>query len=330
MPKAQTGASLFESGDGVWLHLMGEPTKSPLFREAMAQVRPEGQRDDPNVLFGMFDGWPEALMLRPSGEWLESFWANDVPVQPALAPGRDLHQRAGARQRLRDRGRPPRARTHRDGRIADHGRPADADAQLRARPRRAHRGGARRVEAARTRTGTSAAANADDLRWPLEGVKVVDAGAFLAGPLGPMLLADLGADVVKVEPPGGEGMRWVEWSFFGCQRGKRGVALDLKARDGAARARRVDRRCRHLPPQPADAGRAAPRPSTRRRCGRSTPTSSTATPARTAHGGRAPTGRATTSCSRRRAAGRSRARARATRRCGTASASWTTCARWVR
>ena len=87
MPKAQTGASLFESGDGVWLHLMGEPTKSPLFREAMEQVRPEGQRDDPNVLFGMFDGWAEALMLRPSHEWLETFWANDVPVQPALAPG---------------------------------------------------------------------------------------------------------------------------------------------------------------------------------------------------------------------------------------------------
>jgi crotonobetainyl-CoA:carnitine CoA-transferase CaiB-like acyl-CoA transferase len=66
---------------------------------------------------------------------------------------------------------------------------------------------------------------------PLDGVQVVDAGAFLAGPLGPMLLSDLGADVVKVEPPGGEGMRWVEWSFFGCQRGKRGVALDLKSED---------------------------------------------------------------------------------------------------
>src|SRR5262249_24584331 len=68
-------------------------------------------------------------------------------------------------------------------------------------------------------------------KHPLAGVKVVDAGAFLAGPLGPLLLSDLGADVVKVEPPGGEGMRYVEWSFFGCQRGKRGVALDLKAAD---------------------------------------------------------------------------------------------------
>src|SRR5438105_8502292 len=52
-------------------------------------------------------------------------------------------------------------------------------------------------------------------RWPLEGVKVVDAGGFLAGPLGPMMLADLGADVVKVEATAGEGMRPVEWAFFG-------------------------------------------------------------------------------------------------------------------
>ena len=69
------------------LHLMGEPTKSPLFRDAMAEVRPEGQRKDANTLFGMFDGWAEALLLHPSAEWLETFWANDVPVQPALPPG---------------------------------------------------------------------------------------------------------------------------------------------------------------------------------------------------------------------------------------------------
>ena len=86
------------------------------------------------------------------------------------------------------------------------------------------------ARAPRRRTATA------EPRIPLSGVQVVDAGAFLAGPLGPMLLSDLGADVVKVEPPGGEGMRWVEWSFFGCQRGKRGVALDLKSADGATGA----------------------------------------------------------------------------------------------
>ena len=227
MPKAQTGASLFESGDGVWLHLMGEPTKSPLFREALAQVRPDGQRDDPNVLFGMFDGWPEALLLRPSGEWLETFWANDVPVQPALAPGEiftDEQSRANHYVIEVD---------HPDfGRIAMAGSPLTVDPPTRVRAFAPALGAHTREvidewkprERERVVPSTTA-----EQRWPLEGVKVVDAGGFLAGPLGPMLLADLGADVVKVEATTGEGMRNVEWAFFGCQRGKRGVALDLKA-----------------------------------------------------------------------------------------------------
>ena len=72
MPKAQTGATLFESGDGVWIHLMGEPTKSPLFSEAIAEVRPDGPAatTSDHVVPDMLDGWPEALLLRPSGEWL--------------------------------------------------------------------------------------------------------------------------------------------------------------------------------------------------------------------------------------------------------------------
>ncbi len=68
---------------------------------------------------------------------------------------------------------------------------------------------------------------------PLDGVRVVDFGQFLAGPFGPMLLADLGADVIKVEPTRGDGMRGaVVGSFMGCQRGKRDIALDLKRTEG--------------------------------------------------------------------------------------------------
>jgi crotonobetainyl-CoA:carnitine CoA-transferase CaiB-like acyl-CoA transferase len=68
---------------------------------------------------------------------------------------------------------------------------------------------------------------------PLEGVRVVDFGQYLAGPFGPMLLGDLGADVIKVEPTHGDGMRAVVvGSFMGCQRGKRDIALDLKQPDG--------------------------------------------------------------------------------------------------
>jgi len=71
-------------------------------------------------------------------------------------------------------------------------------------------------------------AGGDRLRWPLEGLRVVDFGMYLAGPIAPMMLADLGADVIKVEPPTGDQMRFVERTFSGCQRGKRGMAVDFK------------------------------------------------------------------------------------------------------
>jgi len=67
---------------------------------------------------------------------------------------------------------------------------------------------------------------------PLDGVRVVDFGQYLAGPFGPMLLADLGADVIKVEPTRGDGMRNVVGPFLGCQRGKRDIAIDLKQPEG--------------------------------------------------------------------------------------------------
>lgn len=75
---------------------------------------------------------------------------------------------------------------------------------------------------------------------PLEGIRVIDFGQFLAGPFGPMLLADLGADVIKVEPTRGDGMRSaVVGSFMGCQRGKRDISLDLKQPEGLEVALRL-------------------------------------------------------------------------------------------
>ena len=61
----------------------------------------------------------------------------------------------------------------------------------------------------------------------LEGVRVADFSAFVAGPLAAEVLADLGADVVKVEPPAGEAMRAAAYAIAACQRGKRSLALDI-------------------------------------------------------------------------------------------------------
>jgi crotonobetainyl-CoA:carnitine CoA-transferase CaiB-like acyl-CoA transferase len=76
-------------------------------------------------------------------------------------------------------------------------------------------------------------------RSALEGVVLVDFGQYLAGPFGPMIIGDLGADVIKVEPLTGDGMRFVNQPFMGCQRGKRDIALDLKNPKGVEIARKL-------------------------------------------------------------------------------------------
>ncbi len=90
-----------------------------------------------------------------------------------------------------------------------------------------------------TRTATGVASGSDPSGPPLGGVRVVDFGQYLAGPFGPMILADLGADVIKVEPVTGDGMRLSGKPFIGCQRGKRSLALDLKQAAGLEVAKRL-------------------------------------------------------------------------------------------
>ena len=82
---------------------------------------------------------------------------------------------------------------------------------------------------------------------PLAGVRVIELARILAGPWAGQLLADLGAEVVKVERPGlGDDTR--QWGppfaadgaaayFHACNRGKKSVAVDLESEDGQARVR---------------------------------------------------------------------------------------------
>ncbi len=81
---------------------------------------------------------------------------------------------------------------------------------------------------------------------PLEGVRVVEYAQYVAGPLCGVLLADLGAEVVKVEPPAGDGYRHVLPAapgvgryFVPLNRGKRSVLVDLKTDEGLATSTRL-------------------------------------------------------------------------------------------
>ena len=80
----------------------------------------------------------------------------------------------------------------------------------------------------------------------LDGVKVLDLCSYLAGPYGCTLLADLGADVIKIESPQGDMLRQFPSSiagdsrfFLGTNRGKRALALDLKQPEGLAVLQRM-------------------------------------------------------------------------------------------
>jgi formyl-CoA transferase len=83
---------------------------------------------------------------------------------------------------------------------------------------------------------------------PLSGVRVLELGMYIAAPYGCTLLADQGAQVIKVEPPEGDNLRRYpstlpseSRAFLGVNRGKRGVSLDLKSPEGrAVLARLID------------------------------------------------------------------------------------------
>ena len=85
----------------------------------------------------------------------------------------------------------------------------------------------------------------------LDGITVLDLSNWLAGPFGTTLLGDLGADIIKVESPAGDGARALgppfqkgEAHFFmGINRNKRDMIIDLKTPQGQEVARTIARQC---------------------------------------------------------------------------------------
>ena len=76
---------------------------------------------------------------------------------------------------------------------------------------------------------------------PLAGYRIVDCSQIVSGPMAATMLADQGAEVIKVESPGGDPVRTLgpkkgdlSSMFIAVNRGKQGLCLDLKSADGVA------------------------------------------------------------------------------------------------
>ena len=142
--------------------------------------------------------WTAMFATRDRAHWLTDLEGHDFRCEPVLRPGealRDEHVRAV-------------------GLAVEHDDATVLGPALRVTP-----------------TGDGTPAPVEGAPRLLEGVRVLDLSAYLAGPVTPLVLAELGADVVKVEPPTGDVHRNMEPMFAAGQRGKRAMALDLKSPD---------------------------------------------------------------------------------------------------
>jgi crotonobetainyl-CoA:carnitine CoA-transferase CaiB-like acyl-CoA transferase len=223
----QIAAYLFECGDGEWIHVMSPPDHAPSMRAGLADMDPAvraealAARSAPPVV----PNWGANAIVfktKPRNAWLEELWAHDVSVQPVLPMGalyRDeqamINEYVVAVEDLVL------------GRTLQPGSPMQIDPPARVRrPAPALDDGRDVVHGWQRRPAVGGCAVTSDL--PLTGLKVLDLGNFLAGPFAPMLMASMGAEVIKLEAASGDMMRYVDWAFAGCQRGKRSIAIDLK------------------------------------------------------------------------------------------------------
>ena len=210
-----TSMQLFECAGGKWLQIM-DPAQQLDYSSlpTMWEVLAEGVDVDTP------EGLAEAFRRRPVERWEADLRAADVAVEPAQPMGEMLtHPDVVANGYVVDvddpdlgRTRQPNLPIHTDAPLVQ-GRPAP----------RLGEGGDKGWAA----PPVPAVASAPPPAHPLADVRVLDLGMFLAGPMGPSMMGDMGADVIKLEPLTGDRIRFMHRYYQAAARSKRSIALDL-------------------------------------------------------------------------------------------------------
>jgi crotonobetainyl-CoA:carnitine CoA-transferase CaiB-like acyl-CoA transferase len=208
---------IFECADGVWVQIVLGSTgsKGRIYRilainDPTVDINDSGMpkpTGDPKNFFGDIDVLAAHVRKFESRKLLEAIWAAGLPAEPVLPPGacwddpQVVHNQVIVKEAdgVRHAGHPVYGRTS-----------------------RAPRGD-------RPRSGPG----------PLSGMRVIDFGAFVAGPFSGVVLADLGADVIKVEATTGDPNRSIFRAYTAANRGKRAIMIDLKTAEGVRIAQQL-------------------------------------------------------------------------------------------
>ncbi len=205
---------LFQCQGGDWLQIM-DPTRQfdyatmPTMWDVMAETDVDLETEA---------GQAEAFKLRPLENWLADLRAADIAAEPAFPMGEVLrHADVEANAYVVEVDDPDLGKTRQPN------TPFHTDADLpQGRPApRLGEGGDNGWTAKRAPAPNAAPTEV------LSGVRVLDLGMFLAGPMGPSMMGDMGANVIKVEALTGDRIRFMHRYYQAAARSKRSLALDL-------------------------------------------------------------------------------------------------------
>jgi crotonobetainyl-CoA:carnitine CoA-transferase CaiB-like acyl-CoA transferase len=235
---------LFKGSDGLYLIVdctsvrfcqrlagaIGQPQlfEDPRFKEAPWRVPRDLVPELKNIL-------DRAFLQRPRDEWIRILRQYEVPAAPVLTRDQFMEdpqvRHLGMRRQVDD---PKLGPTIQMGPpIYLHGTPGEIAGPAPAiAPENPLLDGL--LKEARGRNGSMASVNSQSAgsgAGPLAGIRVIDFSSYIAGSFGPMLLAHLGAEVIKVEGPDGDSLRYVA-GFRAWNQNKLGLGLDLKSPQG--------------------------------------------------------------------------------------------------
>jgi crotonobetainyl-CoA:carnitine CoA-transferase CaiB-like acyl-CoA transferase len=239
----------FECSDGRWTEqwvpnprfvLSSSEADSLEMNPSISSVVDDPERVPPDpenivVLAHYFEPMAAAMARFPSNEWVEAAARAGVPLQPVRTPEEALSDPALlAESAVLEVDHPEHGKLRQAGILyhmshtpGEFRRPVPSVGQ--------HNDEIRAEARADAPTSDRAVPESTpvSLKGPLQGVTVLDLGFAVAGPFGTQVLADLGADVIKVN-----GYRDPWWHAmhiaYGCNRNKRSVGIDLKSTDGQA------------------------------------------------------------------------------------------------